>query len=420
MAKPVDYEHYIPIRRGELVDLLCADTDLKPQERDLFGQLCRLVTATLHFEYNRRLEQLKDAYAPFDPDHDTRPCLKVSADERQRHLNDLFCDFGWLMERADFRHLSRDELEPALHAASDWGINMDVDFAAFERIALFARGDSQEKRTRRRLRHFYRQEETMVPVYKRLVIILKMRKHKRLPREVDTESVYLKVFKDIPKLDVKMLLPGARVCLTKFDRGRITVPLFTGMFMVGWRLVGSVWRAILNWGDDVLGLVLGTASGNPWLMWIIASGALGYGYQSYYGYQQLKKSYYLTLTESLYYQNLDSNAGVLTRLLDEAEEQQAREAILAYYFLWRHAGAQGWTNAELEGHVETYIQGATGQKVAFGIGDALAKLERMRVVHKTGDRYRAVPIEKALEMLDWTWDNYFKYNNPEPEAPPVV
>ena len=26
---------------------------------------------------------------------------------------------------------------------------------------------------------------------------------------------------------------------------------------------------------------------------------------------------------------------------------------------------------------------------------------------------------KLLEALDWTWDNYFKFNNPEPEAPPL-
>jgi len=216
-----------------------------------------------------------------------------------------------------------------------------------------------------------------------------------------------------------MLLPGARVCLSKFDRGRIGVPLLTGAGMIAWRLVGSVWQKILAWGDDVVNVVLGTASGNPWLMWIVASGALGYGYQSYYGYQQLKKSYHLSLTESLYYQNLDSNAGVLTRLLDEAEEQEAREIILAYYFLWRYAGEEGWTSASLDDYVETYLEGRTGLKVDFEIGDAIAKLERMHVVKKAGDRYSAVPIEKALEMLDWTWDNYFKYNNPAPETPPV-
>jgi hypothetical protein len=344
----------------------------------------------------------------------------VSADQRQRRLNELFCDFGSLMERANFRHLCREDLEPALQGASDWGLNMDVDFSAFERIAIFARGHAVETRRRRRLRHFYREEEVVVPVYRRLVLILKMKKHKRLPRDVDTQSVYLKVFKDIPKLDVKMLLPGARVCLTHFDRGRIGVPLVTGLGMMAWRVLGLMSRTIWNLGDDLLDAVLKLgASGNPWLLWIVASGAAGYGYQSFYGYKQTKQRYVLSLTESLYYQNLDSNAGVLTRLLDEAEEQEAREAILAYFFLWRYAGDPGWTAAGLDGHVETYLEGGTGLKVNFGVGAALSKLERMHVVRKAGDRYRAVPIDKALEMLDWTWDNYFKYNNPEPEVPPV-
>ena len=59
-------------------------------------------------------------------------------------------------------------------------------------------------------------------------------------------------------------------------------------------------------------------------------------------------------------------------------------------------------------------------KVDFEIDDALAKLEKLGIVKKRGDRYSAVDLEKALEMLDYRWDNYFKYSNPEYEAPPVV
>jgi len=421
MAEYKDREHFIPIRRGELIDLLCADADLKPPDRELFRRFCRLVMAALHFEYNQRLEKLKDAYAPFDPDHDTHSLLKLGADERQRRLNDLFCDFGSLMERANLRHLSRDDLEPALHGASDWGIRMDVDFGAFERIAIFARGDAQVKRTYRRLRGLYRQQETTVPVYTRLVLILKMRKHKRLPKDVDTHSVYLKVFKDIPKQDVKMLLPGARVCLSKFDRGRIGVPLLTGVGMMAWRVLSLIGMKLWDVSDKALDAILTLgASGNPWLLWIVASGAAGYGYQSYYGYQQLKQSYHLALTESLYFQNLDSNAGVLTRFLDEAEEQEARQAILAYYFLWRFAGTPGWPSAGLDDHIEQYLEGTTGLKIDFEVGDALAKLERRHVIARNGGCYSAAPIEKALEVLECSWDNCVKYNNSEPKAPPLV
>ena len=62
-------------------------------------------------------------------------------------------------------------------------------------------------------------------------------------------------------------------------------------------------------------------------------------------YQSTRQAYHLMLTQSLYYQNLDNNAGVLTRLLDEAEEQECREVLLGYYCLWKYGPEQGWTGA---------------------------------------------------------------------------
>jgi hypothetical protein len=116
------------------------------------------------------------------------------------------------------------------------------------------------------------------------------------------------------------------------------------------------------------------------------------------------------LTESLYYQTLDNNAGVLTHILDEAEEQECREAILAYFCLLRHAPPQGWTSEQLDDYVEMYLEGSAKLKVDFEIGDALEKVERLGVVVKSNNFYKAVPLEKALEKLDYRWDNYFQYN----------
>ena len=66
-----------------------------------------------------------------------------------------------------------------------------------------------------------------------------------------------------------------------------------------------------------------------------------------------------------------------------------------------------------------YLEGETKLKVDFEIEDALDKLEKLRIVEKVGDRYLPYPLPKALEMLDYTWDNYFKYHNPEPEQAPI-
>jgi hypothetical protein len=379
--------HFVPLARTELIDLLCGDPALPEADREQFRPFCELVTIACHVDYHRRLLELKRAYAPFDPDADTPVVVRIPAGERQQRLNDLYSDLGWLLDRAHFRHLSRGEIEPVLDSASDWGIRMDVDFSAFEHLAIFARGDTVVRRTRRRWTRLWRPEEVDVPIYRRLVLVLKLRPHKRLRGPVDTESVFLKVFKDIPKLDVMMLLPGARVQLSRLDRGRIGLPLLSGLGIALYNILQEVARTV----EDALA--------SPSTMWGLAAGGLGYGYRSFYGYQQTKQRYHLTLTQSLYFQNLDSNAGALTRLLDEAEEQDGRLALLAYYCLWRYGDAAGWTAAELDASVELYLDRYADVVFLCPRGGALAPLRKLGLVEEAGDRCRALPLPRALEAL---------------------
>lgn len=403
MADFKDREHFIPLRREELVELLCADEALPAAKREPFRQFCRLVSATVHFQFNQRLEELKAAYAPFDPDRDTQPLVRLGAEEKQCRLNELFRVFKWLLERANFLHLSRDDIEPCLKEASDWGVHTHVDFHAFEHLAIFARGDTLQKRTRRRLRNFYREEEALAPCFQRLVMILKLRPDPRHGPAVNTDCVYLKIFKDIPKLDIKMLLPTARVRLSYLDRGKIGFPLISGIGAALWNLTDDAVNALMS----LLNMAASTGASPALLLWGIATGGIGYGYRSYYGYQQTKQRYSLTLTQSLYYQNLDSNAGVLFRLLDEAEEQECREAILAYFGLWRRAGPSGWMPGELDDCINQFLQDRAGVRVEFEVGDALAKLERLGVVEKAGGRYLARPVGDALAILERTWGACF-------------
>jgi hypothetical protein len=140
----------------------------------------------------------------------------------------------------------------------------------------------------------------------------------------------------------------------------------------------------------------------------LLAGTLGYGVKSFFGYLRTQQKYQLNLTRSLYYQNLDNNAGVLFRLLDEAEEQECREAFLAYYFLWRHAGAEGWTSERLDGEIESFLEREIDVKVDFEVGDALAKLRRLQLIEEQAPGcWRAMPIERALSALDRCWDDLF-------------
>ncbi len=401
MAERKDCEHFIPIRKADLIELLCREPDLAPDDREQFRRLCEMLNATIHFEFHAKLSELTDAYACFDPDADTQAIESVVGDERERRLGVLIDKFIELLAHANFRRLSQDDVREALRSASDWGLNLDVDFDVFDRLELFARGDCVGRRSRRRWRNWWRLEEVDVPIFRRLVLILRLKKLLKLGDKVDSESVFIKLFKDIPKQDLEMLLPGTRVKMSLLDRGKIALPALSGFAITILKIIkGAVVLAVAGVYSTVafIGLLAGT---------------LGYGVRSFFGYLRTKEKYQLSLTQSLYYQNLDNNAGALFRLLNEAEEQECREAMLEYFLLWRRGGAAGWSRERLDDEAEAYLRRAAHIEIDFEIGDAINKLERLELVESLpGGLLRAIPAATALERLDYAWDNLFRYSAP--------
>ncbi|MEQ8786195.1 MAG: TMEM143 family protein [Pirellulaceae bacterium] len=394
-------EHFIPLSKRDLISLVASDVDLSPAEREKFLALCRLLEATFHFEYHHQLDALKDAYAPFDPDADTVPLAPISSEGRQAVLESLFSQFQSLLERANFRPLSRDEIEKALQAASHSGVNLNLDFDVFERLDVYVRGNVISRRRRRIPWKPWKFETVDVPTYQRLVVIFRLRNHGALDRKADTESVFLKIFKNIPHDDVEMLLPGTRVRMTLLDQAKIWLPTLSGLSIALFKIAKG---ALLLAFAGLYGLLAFVG---------LVGGTIGYGVKSFLGFLRTKDKYQLNLTRSLYFQNLDNNAGVLCRLLDEAEEQELRETVLAYFLLWRHAPSEGWTMQQIDQAAEQYLEETVGLKVDFEVDDAVAKLLRLGIGQKRGgDRYSAVGVETALVRLDEAWDNFFDYHHP--------
>jgi hypothetical protein len=407
MAEYANREHFIPLRKDDLIRLLCKDQRLTAEDGEAFRQFSRLVGAVFHYEYLEKLEDLKDAYAPFDPDRDTKVLEPLPAERREERQKQVFTAFTALMERANFKHLTRADIDAAIeNGASDWGLNMSVDFAVFDQVEAYVRGGGKVERVKQHPIFFWRKEALAVDAYQRMVLLLKFKKHKKTPRNVDTEHIFFKLFKDIPKLDLEMVFPGAQIQMPGLQKGKLGASLAGTVGYLGYSVGMQLWMAI----KSLFVATTATLTAGLWLLWGPAVALAGYGYKQWYSYQVTKQTYSKQLTESLYFQTLDNNAGVLTRLIDESEEQECRETLLAYYFLWKHAPAEGWSTEQLDDYVEIWLESQTQLKVDFEIGDAVAKLERLGIVEKDGERYRARPIAGALETLDHTWDNYFQYN----------
>ena len=403
-------EHYIPLRRTDLVNILANDLALYPDDAAQFRRFAAILEATIHFQYNRFHDELLDAYAPFDPEATTLPVsylypsgsiligvdpAKRDPNDREHRIDQLFDRFDQIMAKANFIELDRQVVVEASKRHSEWGIDMKVDFSIFDRFRLYMRGDVTGVRRIRRWQHLWAEEEVHLPIYQRLVVILKLHPSKRLPKSLDTDDVLIKYFKDIPQADLEMLLPGAKAVMPGFARLKLGGSLLSGLGLMGYNVVKQI---------------VGTAIFGVEYLYGLLVAMLGYGWKQYSGYQSVRHAVSLRLTESLYYQNLANNSGVLFSVLDEAEEQDNREAILAYFFLWRFAGPNGWTMNQLDDAIEKDLEFRLKRPIDFEVDDALAKLERIKLVVRQGDFHVAVPIAQALEQLDYAWDNIFSYN----------
>ncbi|MCE9548771.1 MAG: DUF3754 domain-containing protein [Planctomycetia bacterium] len=404
---PFKPAHFIPIRKADLVRLLAERWPEAGGARDEFLHVARLLDATFHLEHRERLEELKNAYAPFDPDADTR-AVAARPDEQ---VDALFDQVALLLRRANYVHVGHELIQKAMREVSDWGLNLNVDLTQFQRLEVFVRGEATERRKRRRLKSLYRQRESTVPTYQRLVVAYRPLASKPLAEgssreEGRAEAVYLKMFKNIPQMDLDMLLPGTRFKMSLVDRGKIMLPALSGLAVLVYKaLTGALFLAVAG----LYGLL--TYIG-------FIGGTLGYGVKSILGYQRAKEKYQLNLTRNLYYQNLDNNAGVIYRLLDEAEEQELREAILAYHLLAMAREDQGWTAESLDAQAEALLREVLEMDVDFEVDDALGKLRRLGLIDLLpGNRVRAVTPAEALRRLDRAWDEHFQPPSGDSAAP---
>jgi hypothetical protein len=400
MADYTDREHYIPLRRNELIDLLCGYEGVTDEEREKLRTVSRLLASLFHFEFLKTIEEVGNDYAPFDPDRETVALQESSPNDKIDKLDKLFTTFGFMLQKANYRHITEEQLKQALNSRSRWGLTMNVDFSIFDRLSVYYRGDAIGRRVFRNWRKWWREEEVEVPVYRRLVIMLRLRDEAKgkIGREVNSAGVYVKSFKDIPKDDVEMLLPGARLVMNRFDKTKVSFPLLTFLAITAW----NVFKVVLA------GVAAGPVGAGAVGVWSLAVGSGAYGYRSYTSYNLTKSQYSLQLTRSLYYQNLDNNAGVFYSLLNEAEQQEWREAILGYFCVLKLAPPAGYTLAEIDDCIEAFLEKHTTLKVDFEIKDAVHKLERLKLVTQTEGRYRGVPLEEAVEQLHDAWDLQFQ------------
>ena len=389
-------ERALPIRPGDLTRLLIAQPGLTDDERDQMAKLGPLLGAVFHSEFFGRLRELKDLYSPLDPDSDYIKLPKHSRARSENSDEEFLGPLEAALERANYRKLDVGIIEQAIEAPNEMGLTYVPDFTQFEHIRIYARGYTQISRIFRAASTKFRKRTMLLDAYQRLIVVLKFREGLNLGPFIRSDVVYLRMFKDVPHVDMEMHLPeqGTKVKMRWIDKAQIASPVVMGLPTLALKLLGFL-----------------AASSNPLLLAPLVAIPVTAGMNSFFGFHRAKHKHLSSMIRNLYYLTLANNGSVLNRLVDSAEEEEYKETMLAYFFLWRRLGqTEEWTMEKLDAHIEEFLTSVSGVEIDFEISDALGKLFRLGLARRdVHGRLHAVPIDQALIALDRHWDNTFVY-----------
>ena len=412
-------ERFIPFRKTSIVTM-CAD-EVAAGERKSFQAFAELLASLLHHEFRAKLEALKDAYYPFNPDTDTRTIVELGPTERQAAQQRLVDELTALAEDANFERISADDLGRAFVEESLMKVRLEADFDDFEQVVFYRRGVHTRQEELKHLFGLHRRTIEFTN-YGKVLVYVKFKDAAHFDakgKDVDDlpfkpGSTIIKLFQDVPRADLEMLFPNARVRMRLVDKLLIGVPaVVSGVIVVVTKLIASLIPVLL-----LLGFWLGVRREPVELnqAQLVALGAAlaafgGFLVRQYTKFKNRKIQFMKALSENLYFRNLDNDAGVFHHLLDAAEEEEVKEAVLAYHFL-RTAG-RPLTAAELDRRIEDWFTGRWDATFDFEVDDGVGKLRRLRLVDDDGQgRLTAVALDEAKRRLDQIWDDLFAYQAP--------
>jgi hypothetical protein len=418
-------DQFIPVRKSDVLDALVENGQFANEAaKAQFRQVCRMLGAIFHYEYFERLEALRRDYYYFDPALDPR--ARFDAASLERSYGQLIDSFTTVLKGANFVEVSREEIERSHREDALVRVSLRTPVEEFREVRFFRRGHHQETLEIPRWFGLPRRKVDAM-VYDDVVLMVAMKseaalgakssKKLRAQRRSRPSSVLIKYFRNIASADLNALFPNVEVVMSGFDKVLLGVPALAGGVPILLNLGSTITVLFLVAGfylgvsaaveESQLKTALAAVSG------LVALG--GFMMTQWAKYQRQSLKYQKELTDNVYYRNINNNAGIFDYIIGAAEEQECKEAFLAYYFL--SISPSALTQAELDQRIEKWLKDTFSVDIDFEVHDALGKLDRLELLKHDGERLTVHPIDLALARLDYKWDNYFQYNI---ASPPVA
>jgi hypothetical protein len=415
LAKGEGRGKFIPVRKEDLFNALIKQGDFSnTAERELFRRFARTLRTICHYEYSATLDRLREDYYYFSPE-----LAGLGSSDRvksDRAYNDLIRSLDKVLKDANFEELPHKDIAFA-HREGIVPVEVKAEHDDFREVRFYKRGHHIEQFE---VSEWFglRRREVKVEVFDDVVLLVAMKTPAEIGsrhelrilkrRKIVPGSVLLKYFRNIACGDLYALFPNARVVMSKFDKAFLGVPAIAGGIPILLKLYATI---------SVLFVVIGIYFGRSGsvadadmkaalaaLMGVVALG--GFAVRQWLKYRHQVLKYHMELTENIYFRNVSNNAGIFDYLIATAEDQETKEAALAYRFINKADPAP--TASEVATGIETWLAKNFGVRVDFGIADALGTLSRFGLVRYDNERLFVLPLEPAIAQLRQVWDNFFK------------
>jgi hypothetical protein len=437
MQPSIKKDRFIPLRKTDLIQACLDDGRLSCDQLNAFKTLCQLIVNNLHFEYHQILEELKDSYAPFDPNSDTITVTKLTDDILQLKQANFTSRFTQILNAANFEKVTDQDLQEALQEESLFKVRLAVEFDDFADVVFYRRGEYQQTETISKFWGLRKQKITFTN-YDKVAVYIKFKdadyfnQAKSTTLKVDLGSAepgsaepgsaepgsaepgptIIKLFQNVPKADLEMLFPNSQVRMRTIDKAIIGGSAIVGGGIVLVTKLGASLLVLAGLFSYWLGLSSKevTIDTQQLIALGVGAGVLGgFIFKEWSKFKNRKMRFMKALADNLYFKNLDNNSGVFHHLIDSAEEEECKEAILAYYFLVIQG--ESMTSQQLDIKIEQWFAEQFDFQIDFEIADALAKLQRFGIIKFVDGQYTALPINVAQSQLDAQWDGIFSISN---------
>jgi hypothetical protein len=391
-----DRQQYIPVSRARVKEAVFQLEGIDDDIRDGLAKVSEMLEAIWHHSSHAGAENLKSLYESMDPDQIDTPDNE-GKEEFLDTLTEALIDGNW-------EEISDGEMQDALEGEDVFAISLDVRFDEFVTMKLYKLGEVsiQDERS-----SFFglKKETVTIDAFDRIIQIIEFqdeswfaeRKRMKHYQGEEGKGLHIRLFKTVPKLDLETIFPNTSPMMRGVDKIKIGAPLLGGLVTVGMKFGPLLFGGETS-GDTSLSVLGG----------ILA--ALGtYTMKTYMSYQKTREKYQTQVSKDLYFKGQANNAAVLNMIVDLGEEQEVKEALLAYTFLLLESD-NNYDEEGLDDRVEGWLLDTFGFNIDFEVDDALDKLEKMRLLSKTKDGILSVtPIDQTLTILDDYWDNIYDY-----------